>query len=106
MTKYEALTEALIKAVEIAKLYEGTEDGGTCNFDSPAITYKGMRKSLVMEAIKKAGLRSFEWKCVENYLVICGGCCGQGNRRTRMAEAMTESLKASGYEVMTYYQMD
>ena len=106
MTKYEALTEALKKAVEAAGKYADTEDGGTCNFDAPAIAYKGMRKSLVIEAIKKAGLRSYDWKCGQNYLVICGGCHGQGNRRTSMAEAMTESLRASGYECTTYYQMD
>jgi hypothetical protein len=107
MTKYEQLTNALLKAVEAAKRYANTEDGGTCNFDSPAISYRGMKKSLVEKAIEAAGLRSYEWKLFgEKMLVICGGCYGQGNCRTRMAEAMTGSLKASGYAAMTYYQMD
>lgn len=106
MNKYEELTKALIRAKDIALIYANSEDGGTCNFDNPAITYKGMKKSLVIKAIEAAGLRAFDWKLGENYLVISGGCFGQGNRRTRMAETMTESLKSSGYQAITYYQMD
>ncbi len=106
MNKYELLTQALLKAKQAALVYANFEDGGTCNFDNPAITYKGMKKSLVIKAIEAAGLRAFKWKLGENYLVISGGCFGQGNRRTRMAEVMTESLKADGYQALTYYQMD
>ena len=104
--KYEALTLILKKAVKHAEKYADTEDGGTCNFDSPALAYQGYKKSLVIKAIEHAGLHCFEWGYGTKRLVICGGCHGQGNRRTRMAEAMTEILKASGYDCITYYQMD
>jgi hypothetical protein len=107
--KYAKLTAALKKARDAAQLYANTEDGGTCNFDSPAIDYRAMHmsKAKTEEAIKAAGLRSFEWNSYGGKrLVICGIGAGQGNRRTRMAEAAYESLKADGMEACMYYQMD
>lgn len=108
MTKYEALTEALIKAKEYAEQYKGTEDGGTCNLDAPTInSWKGCKKSLVIEAVKAAGLSCWEWSgWGQRRLVICGGTCGQGNMRSRMAEAMWRSLEASGIDAGLYCQAD
>lgn len=107
--KYTDLTNALIKAKNYAQNFIDTEDGGTCNFDSPAIDYRAMHmsKAKAAEAIKAAGLRCVEWKCFRSpYLVICGIGAGQGNRNTRMAEAAHESLKSSGISATMYYQMD
>jgi hypothetical protein len=107
--KYVELTKALKKAKEAAQAYANTEDGGTCNFDSPAIDYRAMHmsKAKAKEAIGAAGLRSFDWKSWGGMrLVICGIGAGQGNRNTRMAEAAYESLKADGMEACMYYQMD
>lgn len=107
--KYTELTNALIKAKEEAQKYINTEDGGTCNFDSPAIDYREMHmsKARAIEAIKAAGLRCFDWKCFRSpYLVICGIGAGQGSRNTRMAEAAYESLKNSGISATMYYQVD
>lgn len=107
--KYIELTNALIKAKEAAQVYANTEDGGTCNFDSPVIDYREMHmsKAKAAEAIKAAGLRCFEWKSWGGIrLVICGIGYGQGNRNTRMAEAAYESLKNSGISASMYYQMD
>ena len=107
--KYTLLTQALEKAKKTAQKYINTEDGGTCNFDSPAIDYREMHmsKAKAEEAIKAAGLGCFEWKLwSKTYLVICGIGTGQGNRNTRMAEAACESLKASGIAATMYYQMD
>lgn len=107
--KYTALTAALEQAKEAAQKYATSEDGGTCNFDSPAIDYRKMHmsKAGAQKAIEDAGLRSFEWKSWGGIrLVICGIGKGQGNRNTRMAEAAEKSLKASGIEVYMYYQMD
>lgn len=105
--KYQALTDALKLAIDAAKVYANTEDGGTCNFDSPAIDYRAMHmtKSNAEKAIRAAGLRCFPWNrlCM---LVVCGIGYGQGNRNTRMAEAAEKSLKASGVATMMYYQMD
>jgi len=108
-SKVTELTNALIKAKEEAQKYINTEDGGTCNFDCPAIDYREMHmsKAKAVEAIKNAGLRCFEWKSWGGMmLVICGIGAGQGNRNTRMAEAAHESLKSSGISATMYYHMD
>lgn len=107
--KYAALTAALVQAKEAAQKYINTEDGGTCNFDSPAIDYRAMHmsKGKAVEAILAAGLRCFEWKSWGgNRLVICGLGEGQGNRNTRMAEAAEKSIKSVGIVTAMYYQMD
>ena len=109
MNKYEEITNALLKAKEVAQEFINTEDGGTCNFDSPTIDYREMhlQKSKVIEAIEAAGLRCFEWKLYKNIkLVVCGIGSGQGNRNTRMAEAAHNSLKKDGISTGMYYQMD
>ena len=107
--KYTLLTQALEKAKKTAQKYINTEDGGTCNFDSPAIDYREMHmsKAKAEEAIKAAGLHCYEWNLWgHKRLVICGIGRGQCNRNTRMAEAACESLKASGIAATMYYQMD
>lgn len=108
---YKALTEALIKAKEAARAAGvGVYDGGTCNFDNPAMAFDRKERAEAEKAIKDAGLRSFEWdfasskECVA--LVISGMTAGQGDQRTTMAEAFAESMKAQGYECGMYYQMD
>ena len=109
MNKYEEITNALLKAKEVAQEFINTEDGGTCNFDSPTIDYREMhlQKSKVIEAIEAAGLRCFEWNLYKNIkLVVCGIGSGQGNRKTRMAEAAYNSLKKDGISTGMYYQMD
>ena len=61
-----------------------------------------------MYAIMKAGLRGWEssgrmWR---GAVIINGFQHGQAERRSRMAEAFRDSMKADGYECMMYYQMD
>ena len=107
--KYAELTTALEQAKIAAQLYANSEDGGTCNFDSPVIDYRAMHmsKTKAEEAIRAAGLRCFLWKSYGGMrLVVCGIGCGQGNRNTRMAEAAEKSLKAAGMVTSMYYQMD
>ena len=107
--KYSELTAALEQAKKAALVYANTEDGGTCNFDSPTIDYRDMHmsKAKAEEAIRAAGLRCFDWKCYGlTRLVVCGIGYWQGNRNSRMAEAAHESLKAAGIATGMYYQMD
>lgn len=103
----EQLKEALIRAKAEALNYADVDDGGTCNFDAPTISLPYWRKQEIDEAVSGAGLRYFVHHTfgVKSY-VICGGTHGQANRRTVMAEAMYRSLKAAGYDVSMYYQMD
>lgn len=119
MTKAErelqinTLRDVLVIAKGEAYKLRDTEDGGTCNFDSPAINLDKMKerfsmtKKAVEQAIQEAGLRCYDWKSFgSHYLIISGFTWGQGNRRTRMAEKAEEVLRAAGYFTTMYYQMD
>lgn len=113
MTKVEKkindLTEALKRAVLAAQELKDTEDGGTCNFDSPKLFLDGWSRKSIETACKAAGLVCFDHKLFlkdKVGWVICGGTSGQGNRRTRMAERMAESLTNDGYTCYMYYQAD
>ena len=101
----EILIRALRRATVASMAHALDEDGGTCNFDSPTLDYKtcGMTRSAAEEAIKTAGLSCYDWG---KQLVITGPFNGQGNRRTSMARAFSESLTQDGVAAGMYYQMD
>lgn len=104
------LSQALERAIQAARLLTDAEDGGTCNFDAPVLHYRpaGLTKKQAMAALQAAGLTCFEWAPFQQpkNLVINGFLSGQGNRRTRMAEAFRDSMTADGYTVTMYQQMD
>lgn len=107
--KVEALTRALRRAEIAALAFQDEPDGGTCNFDAPALDYKacGLTKGKAEQAIADAGLRCFDWKAYgQRHLIICGFQLGQGDRRTAMAEAFCKSLKDEGFSCGMYYRMD
>lgn len=107
MTKneFDALEMALLKANEAAQQFANTEDGGSCNFDALAIKVKATEKQM-----KQLDWFTFKWgkrhPDGKTWYVIELDYSGQGNRRTRMAEAACESMKAQGYESSVYYQVD
>lgn len=105
MDKYEKLTEDLRVAVNETKHLEETEDGGTCNFDSPSLALPRWRSDKVEAAVHAAGLHTRKWSWLNRW-VISTPSSGQGNRRTRRAEAMCDILKQRGYDTLMYYQMD
>jgi len=118
----EKLRRALARAMHKAFVAgEDDEDGGTCNFDSPALDFAacGMKEKDAEHLIESMGMSSFTWKPFKGhrnedgtitrapkFLVIGGFQCGQANRRTRMAEAFCHSMNADGCETRMYYQMD
>lgn len=105
--KYKDLKTALIEAIRTAEESDTPEDGGTCNFDAPAIRGDRWRESMVKQAAREAGTTAFKWKPYHNtYYVfgVPGG--GQANRRSRKAEAITETLKSLGYDALEYSAMD
>ena len=117
----ERLTRALKRAAIASVAHICDDDSGTCNFDSPALDFAacGMTRARAEEAIKSVGLYCHDWKPFKNhrgedgklvkaptYLVISGFQCGQGYRRTRMAEAFCQRLNEDGFEAGMYYQMD
>ena len=108
--KYAKLRNDLKIALLAGKSAEraNPEDGGTCNFDSPTLILPRWRKALVKQAAKEAGSNCFEWKSfgVSGEFVFSTLTGGQGNARTRNAEAVKNMLKTMGYDASMYYQMD
>ena len=108
-SKDQSLSRALIRASYAAMQFRDADDGGTCNFDAPALDYKrlGLSKAHAAEIICSIGLRCFEWRPFRySYLVITGFQRGQANRRSDMAEAFCESLHADLIPATMYLQMD
>ena len=104
---YEKLTTDLIKAKNKAKEAAKGEDGGTANSDSVFIILPRAREVKVLDAICSAGLHcTGKTYWIGNGYLISPPGGGQGNSRARAMEAMTESLKEDGYDVLGYYQMD
>ncbi len=101
--KILALRVALLIAVSATEAVKGTEDGGTSNMDTPTVFLPKWQKSAIEEAFNLTGLvPSIHGSTV----FILRACDGQGYRRTAMAEAFADSLKASGYSAGVDYRMD
>ena len=83
-------------------------DGGTCNFDAPALYLPRWNAYEVERAARKAGLRCFKWKLAGQggWYVFSMSINGQADRRAEAAERMTNTLKEAGYTTFCYQQMD
>lgn len=105
MTDKELLDfeKALSKAEKLALQYVDTEDGGTCNFDTPIVRLKATKRQIAELDWELVKIETYPYK---GWYFVGIPLSGQGNRRTRMAEAAAQSLCASGYEAKVYYQMD
>lgn len=104
---YAKLRDDLKALQKVAETADSPEDGGTCNFDAPSIEWNRANEKKMKQAAKEAGTGVFKWKLYGHtrwVFSVPGG--GQANRRSRKAEAMTEYLKAKGYNAMTYCQAD
>lgn len=100
---FDQLERALEAAKKEMLKYADTEDGGTCNFDTPVIRVKATEKMMSQAEYRLVKVGEKGWQdCWFVFLPLYG----QGNRRTRMAEAAARSLIASGFEAGVYYQMD
>ena len=102
--KILVLRVALLIAYSEAEKLKTVEDDGTCNFDSPIIYLEGWRRRDVLEAFKLTGLSPYFKD--GGGIMIEGACNGFGARRTAMAEAFRDSLKAQGYKAYVHYVMD
>ena len=102
-----AFNEALQRANKAAQRYADTEDGGTCNFDMVTLKIKIPKKFIQYISVKLEKMYARDWgRLWRGYYLVDIPLSGQGNRRTRMAEAACESLKAAGYNAMMFYQCD
>ena len=104
------LIAALLRATDAARLAaaeNGGEDGGTCNFDAPALELPRWREADIQYCARAAGTTAFAWRIFGKRLWVFGvPLGGQGNRRSRQAEAIVESLAADGFNACEYCQMD
>ena len=106
--KYKKLAEDLKQAHEAAlAACAHVDDGGTCNFDSPALYLPRWNGEQVKEAAKAAGVGAWKWESFgPAKWVICPRSGAQGNKNTAVSEYMAERLRAAGYDCMMYYAMD
>lgn len=105
----ENLALALFHAKEAAaEAYAlDPEDGGSCNFDSPYIQFpQRTRKALIEAAATKAGIRMYPHWQIKSRWLIGGLAGGQGNSRTRAAEAARTELRKHDYDAGMHYQID
>lgn len=106
--RYAKLAKDLKAAHEYGLTHMGTDDGGSCNFDSPTLYLPRWNKEKVEAAVKKAGLSCFEWRPfgATKFWVISVPGTGQGHTRTNAAEAMSAYLGDVGYDAGMYCQSD
>lgn len=106
--RYKKLAEDLAAALAYGLERKGDDDGGTSNFDAPALSLPKWERKKVEAAAKTAGLGCFVWNLWGSKLYVFSirGGVGQGLTRTRAAEAMREYLEGLGYEALTYCQAD
>ena len=102
------LVAALKAAADAGRAALTGEDGGACNFDSPALSLPHMTEKQVSACAKAAGTTVFVWRLYSQRLWVFNVPVAgpQGNDRTRQAEAMTASLATAGYNAITYSQLD
>lgn len=99
------LTISLIRAKLEAKKYANVDDGGTSNFDTPVLRLGSeWTDERIERAFNLTGLRPYRISKIS--VLVLDAVEGQGFRRTAMAEAFRDSLRASGYEAYVDYQMD
>lgn len=100
----EDLTAAAKEAYEIA-LNTVCDDGGTCNMDRPALSYRYMNATAneLLKAIKDAGVSAYE-SCGYINISIPGDYCGRC--RTARAEAFSGSLLRRGFPCYVRYIID
>jgi hypothetical protein len=102
----ERLVTAFKAANEAAIAADPKNDGGSCNFDTPVLRLPGVRQEDVFACATAAGIGVDRTKWLGPGYFVRTAARGQAMRRTVMAEAACKELKARGYDVMMYYQLD
>ena len=107
--KYAKLRDDIKAALAAGKNAEAKndDDGGTCNFDAPAIKLPRWSAEKVKQAAKEAGTDCWVWELWgSKRFVICPSTNAQANARSRNAEAMEQHLKSLSYDCISYCQAD
>jgi len=108
------LVEAFRRASAAAIAADAPDDGGTCNFDTPAFRIKGAQEGQLKSAAREAGVeihRISERGYWAGFYWVWVPMSGQGNRRSRSMSAAQKVLdeyvgQIPGFEARGYYQMD
>ena len=99
------LKNALLIAKAEADKLRDTNDGGTCNFDSPTLSLPSeWSKDMLDFAFMRTGMRYY--RISKETIEILDAVEGQGFRRTAMAEAFRDKLRELGYVANVHYQID
>ena len=104
---YEKLTADLIKAKKAAENAAKGEDKGSINLDTLTIFLPRAGNQKVITAVKEAGLYTSgarNWN--GRRFFINPPPCGQSSSRKRTVQAMFESMKLSGWEVLIHSEAD
>lgn len=88
-------------------MFDDTEDGGSCNFDSVTLKISIPAKLAAQTWVKLEKMLARDWGGFwRGHYMVAIPLSGQGNRRTRMAEAARDALKSAGYNAVMFYQCD
>lgn len=94
-------------ARDTAAMLDDTEDGGSCNFDSVTLKINIPAKLAAQAWVKLEKMLARDWgRLWRGHYMVGIPLSGQGNRRTRMAEAACNALKSAGYDAQMFYQCD
>ena len=108
MDKYTELTQSL-KVAKLAADHDviGVADDGTCNRDAIVLRLPRFSEEKTIAAIEQAGLSGFKTKTWSGIgFLINPPFLGQARKREVAAQAMHDYLKAAGYSVSHWQQMD
>ena len=102
------IAAAIQDAVKAAHTFAAHDDGGTCNMDSAFIKAEGMTDSEAEKIGRISGVRVYLLNSeVYGRILVLGGITdGQGFRRTKMAEAVQQTLTEKGLQSGVWYQVD
>lgn len=103
------LAECLKRANAAALAAAGTPDGGTCNLDSPIVRLKGVRQTVVDEAVELSGIgveAPFKGGWHKGFRFVRTASEGQAGRRSAMCHAAFKSLEADGLEASQWLHAD
>lgn len=110
----DLLRAAHAAAVKVAESGAG-EDGGSCNFDTPAFRVDGMQKTTIHKAAGLAGVEVSDFKRFGGkvWYWLRVPTPGQADRRSRVMEAAQRLLNQAaeaemipGFRACGYYQCD
>lgn len=107
--RYAKLSEDIVAALAagVAAELANPEDGGTCNFDSPALYLPRWKRSLVEQAAEEAGTRCRTWTSMGGGVYIISiQTSGQANARVRNMRAALKAFQDMGYDALGYYAID